>query len=200
MSRTEIIVLAFLLTACQSISTGGARDENSRNFSIAVGSRFVLNETVTIPAEELGAYFQYGKIVSWQNVRRYAPYCVLQRDSPDEQSMTIQPDVFVVTNTTRARRYYLPKATPPLGEALPAALSATPAMPAKQPRRGGNYSATVIATILEIHSAAQPAVRRFMCTASGRPEERFAPSVREIREALQNMFTLELPAPTTAPE
>jgi hypothetical protein len=39
-----------------------------------------------------------------------------------------------------------------------------------------------------------------MCTASGRPEERFAPSVREIREALKDVFTLELPAPTTAPE
>jgi hypothetical protein len=196
MFRIVIIALLSLLGACQSVSTGGTPDESSRNVLVPVGSRLVLHNTLTIPNEELGVYLQYGKVVRWQDLRRYAPYCVLERESPSEQPMTVKPDTFAITEVTRARRYYLPffrEAPLPLARAVPAASNMP--LSSRRPRAGGNYSATVMAAILELRSSAQPDVRRFMCAASGTPEERFMPSIHEIREALGGFFTLELASP-----
>jgi hypothetical protein len=70
-------LLILWLAGCQGSLVQIEGDENSRDFRIPVDSKLVLQQDLWVPARSDRLYFQKGKVLLFQNVNEYLPYCAL---------------------------------------------------------------------------------------------------------------------------
>lgn len=176
MKISVLLPLCLLLTACQ---TTGPFDENSSFHLLPAGSRLLLKQDLTIPAHSAGVLLQGGHVTSSNAVNRYHPHCRLEVLDVRETTQTVAADEFVVQ---RARQE-------------------TPMVTHPDTRQAGLRKVSTIGyfdfrTILDLRSPRQPRVRWLTCNQWGDPGLGQHLSVREIRQALGDIFTLSLPATT----
>jgi hypothetical protein len=152
-------------------------DENSRDFRIPVDSKLVLQQELLVPARIDRLYLQKGKVLLFQNVNEYLPYCALSLYAKKDVTHTIVPDEFIVRKMYRQYLFNLA-----MGPVLVAEL--TP---------GGGLTYQVIATLLELRSVQQPDVVRMTCANWGIPQDLAHLTLGQMRESLGDIFVLELP-------
>jgi hypothetical protein len=167
------IPLLLLLTGCAQRYIG---DERSPFYEPPAGSRLLLKQTLTIPAEMVGVFIQGGRAVSNREVDQYYPHCRLEVRERRETAQTVEPDEFVVQ---RVRRDIKVVSNPPAGPLV---------------RVDFGPSFFIYRTHLDLSSARQPQVSTLICQHWGDPALDDHLSIRDMRRALGEVMVLQLPA------
>jgi hypothetical protein len=167
-----------LLGACQSYSTPS---EDSPYYAVPVGSRIVLNRPLIIPPDHASVYIQRGQIVPFSQFDDYAPHCRFELSTVSPTAQTVEPDAFVVYKVGQEII---------VGRALtrPGLLLAQ-----SGGDRGDGHDAKLYSRILYLRSTKQPDVLRVACGEWHDYSFSRHLTIQEIRAALGNLFTLELP-------
>jgi hypothetical protein len=173
--RTILLLLSLTLVAgCQYVPP---RDIGSPFFSPPAGSQLRLTRPLTIPANDAGVFIQYGKpqYSVWQP-DRYYPSCDFELRTRSSHERVVEPDTFTVTRTVRETENVM------LAPAIVASHDTGNGAPHE------NYM-----TILYLHSDKQPDVFRMTCQHWEDPSDAQHLTIKQIRQALGDLFTLTLP-------
>ncbi len=174
MKRLLGLFALLALSACQS--TPLAREE-SPYYTVPAGSRLILHKDLTIPAERAGVYIQGGMVMGWTEINSYHPHCNLVMRRVADAPQTVRAGEFVVVKVRRQN----------LSAVRPGAQYA-------QLFADGVPSHWVYATVMDLRSTDQPEVISLTCQHWESPPP--APqhlTIRQIRAALGELFTLKLP-------
>lgn len=178
MKNLLLLGLAFLLWSCDTPRTYGPETPYYR---FPADSRLVLNRALEIPAGWATARLQYGKTVPFGHVQEHAPHCILEIDTVRESPQQVEPDTFSIVKVVRSESTLAAKPSFFIRAAF-----------ADTDRPGQMF----YKTIFMLRSEHQPGVRWLSCQsdqyAAGIGIPRHL-TVSEIRQALGELFTLELP-------
>lgn len=171
--KTTLLIFSLMLAGCQYVPP---RDIDSPFFSPPAGSQLRLTRPLTIPANDAGVFIQYGKpqYSVWQP-DRYYPNCDFELYSRASHERVVEPDTFTVTRTVRGIDNVM------LAPAVVASSDTGNGAPHE------NYM-----TVLYLHSDRQPDVFRMTCQHWEDPNEGDHLTVKQIRQALGDLFILEL--------
>jgi hypothetical protein len=176
------VVCALLTAACTGVPV---KDEESPLSRIVPGSRIVLHEALTVPAGHARVFLQDGKVRAKTRLRRYYPHCNFEIEQVSDGTLQIIPDTFTVTAIRSDEVEFVSR--PRRGPIVPAALTLA----------NGDGDAVILLNRLvehRLHSAAQPQVMRLTCYSGFDEGWSVAyPSVRQIRQTLGEIATVELP-------
>lgn len=173
MYRLLLLLPLMILGACQLTTT---RDEASPFYVPPAGSRLILNQTLTIPPENVGVFIQGGRAVGNREVDQYLPHCRLEVRDRREAAQNVNPDEFRVERVRRDVQVVSNTRTAPLV------------------RVGHGPSFFIYRTLLDLQSARQPQVRTLVCQHWGHPALDDHLSIRDMRRALGEVMSIELPA------
>jgi hypothetical protein len=176
---SAVALLALLLTGCQFPPQHGG---NSTTFNVPGGSTLTLNQALTIPPHSLKIYIQNGRLGFGPN--EYYPFCKFELRQLKDTSQVVQPGAFEIYQTRRASGLMagIPRRTRLAGlESFDI--------------EDGKPSPVLYSIQLFLRSATQPDVYKLSCGHLQDPgfTARY-PSLQEIREALGNVFTLQVAA------
>lgn len=175
------VVVGLLVSGC---ATSGQNphwygNENSSSFRVPVDSELVLNRELVVAPRLQRVFFQQGRVLARHHeVNRHQPWCVLRLERRRDVEVRITPDTFVVHSV---RRQYL-NSVALLG----------PIQVAQRRREGTTATFEVVASLMELRSERQPDVANLACARWRRPTNIFHVTIRNIRETLGEVFTLEL--------
>jgi len=169
-----LLPLCLLLTSCQ---TTGPLDEKSPYYIVPSGSRLLLQQALTIPAHSAGVLLQGGRVVSGKDVNQYHPHCRLEVNDVRESLQIVAADEFLVRHAHQEDQMV---SVPAFRKAGLSKAGATP-------------SFNVFRTILKLESPRQPQVRLLTCQQWSEPGIGRHVTIREIRQALGEIITLQLP-------
>jgi hypothetical protein len=190
--RWIVLSVIVLLAGCPSAYIDGVPNERSPYFQLPVGSELILEKEVAVPAGDDQLYFQNGRTMDWRRVDIYRPHCALKVDSKMDADRSIHPDRFTLTQSSTERffrRVHSPGPHPGVRMA-----GFDPAItPAADFDRDGRMDYEVTAVVMELRSARQPQVREMICADWGLPQDRLHITVQNIRRALGDFFTIQLP-------
>ncbi len=174
------MVLAAALSGCASLM--GPADPASPFFAVPVGSVLVLHEPVQIPPERTRVWFQGGQATYGRNW--YEPACNLEVNLLDRQNaQTVEPGRFTVR---RVQQMMEMTDLAPMGRPATAMRAASV--------DGDGMSYLWLGFHLWLENPDQPNVLRLTCMGEyAAAWEVVPPSVNEIREALGEVASLELP-------
>jgi hypothetical protein len=175
-------LLAVLLWSCDTPRSYGPETPYYR---FPADSRLVLNRTLEIPAGWATVRLQYGKVVPFGHVSEQAPHCILEIDTVRPEPQRVEPDTFAIVKVTRSE------------STLAAASSGFFFFIGSVWADADRPVQMFYKTVFTLRSEKQPGVRWLTCQSDqyaagiSMPEHLTVP---EIRQALGDMFTLELPA------
>ncbi len=171
-----LLSLLLLLAGCQGMYP---YDESQRAFSVPSGSALVLNRALIVPAGELAIYLQNG-VAYGGAPNRMLPYCKFELRQRHEEPRRIEPRTFRIDRSTR---HWSAGLTPDWR---------------LQPARlllfdfDGGPTFIIYSSFFFLSSPQQPDVLRMTCEHWGDPATDWFLSITEIRQALGEVFTLEL--------
>ena len=176
--RSLVLAAALALPACQTSFEGS---EDSPYYVVSPGTRLILNQTLTIPAEQVAVWLQDGRVVPADDVRMYYPHCKFELRRRLATTQTVAPDEFVVTRVSRS---LLHSVHAPAVDRLLAGVGFGFNL-------GGNGpSVQTFATRMDLGSDRQPDVMRLTCGQWGYPYDGQHVTVNEIRRALGDVFAV----------
>ncbi len=183
MLKLTAICLALLLAGCESASI---RATSSPFYLPPVGSKLILNQPLSIPAEMLSAYVQDGRPVFGAN--EYYPFCRFELRDLSPSSRVVQPDTFEIERVSRQTGVFAAIDKRRLIAALGLGVNL-----GMSDLDDGKPSPIVYGIRMDLRSARQPEVFRITCGQLQDPnmEAKFL-SIDEIRQALGGVFTLQL--------
>lgn len=97
MRLIPVISLVFL-SACQSWHDSS---ENSPFYPIPVGSRLILKQPLSIPADRASVYIQRGRIVPYNGRDTYYANCEFELYTLKPVERTVDPDEFTVSKVAQ---------------------------------------------------------------------------------------------------
>jgi hypothetical protein len=170
------LLMTVLLPACQ---LGPVADETSPLYLVPAGSWLLLKQPLTIPGGSTGIRLQGGQVRDPKDINEWHPNCRLEVRTLSDAARTVGPGRFEVTRVRRevavaagSREGYLRRVS-----------------------ENGAPTYFVFRTTLDLRSTLQPDVAWLTCQQWGEPALGRDLSIREIRVALGDIITLELPAP-----
>lgn len=179
MKNILLICLAALLWSCDTPRSYGPETPYYRFPS---GSQLVLNRALEIPAGWATARMQNGRVVAFGQVQEHQPHCILEINTVRTEPQRVEPDSFAIVNVQRVSSTLAVQS----GFFIRAAFADTD-------RPGQMFYKTVFT----LRSERQPGVKWMTCQsdqyAAGIAIPRHL-TVTEIRQALGEIFTLELSA------
>ena len=173
------LLSTILLGACASLAP---QTEDSPFYPIPEGSRLILNEDLIVPARQLKVYVQGARLAT--DAARLYPYCVFELRQRQSTPQRIKADTFTIYNVSSYIDYIA-------GIDNPHRQYASLIFE----HSGEGPGLVTYATHLDLRSPEQPQVLRMICAIlqdydiSSRHL-----SIRQIRAALGNTFTLQLPS------
>ena len=169
-----VLTSALLLVACESQVI---IDVNSQFYSVPLGSEFVLNRDISIPADNTSAYLQYGKLVASRDVDFYKPHCKFELYTISTKARVVKPDTFVVIKIVDQREDVSVAAPRYAGLGF---------------SYGDGPLHLTYSTAMYLESNIQPDVFRLDCKRWDDPAIGEYLSINEMRDALGDYFTLKL--------
>lgn len=180
MRNLFLVCFAVLLWACDTPRSYGPETPYYR---FPAESRLVLNRVLEIPANWATVRIQNGRPVAFGHVQEYQPHCIFEVNAVREEPQRVEPDTFSIVKVERSANSLA------MGSGLFFFIGSAYA---DFDRPGQMF----YKTIFTLRSERQPGVRWLTCQsdqyAAGIAIPRHL-TVTEIREALGNLFTLELP-------
>ena len=178
MKNILLLCLAALLWSCDTPRTYGPETPYYR---FPADSRLVLNRALEIPAGWATARIQNGRVVLFGSVQEHQPHCIFEILTVRAEPQRVEPDTFAIVKVERSE----------------STLAAQPsffirAAFADTDRPGQMF----YKTIFTLRSDRQPGVRWMTCQSDQYAGGISMPqhlTVPEIRWALGDLFTLEIP-------
>jgi hypothetical protein len=175
MTRIGIVALLLMVGGCQLASV--SENVDSPYYPPPVGSRLILKKDLTIPVGSARVALQGGKEMKPSAVNQYHPHCLLEVNAALAATQTVKADEFLVTHVTtnwhqvKARHGFVK-----VGLNL-----------------AGTFSWNNYLTVMTLSSAKQPNVRSLTCQQWDNPSGGTQVSIQQMRAALGEFFSLELP-------
>jgi len=169
-----ILTISLLFISC---SQNIPKDENLYTYSIPVGSTLTLNQPIAISSNLGRTYFQSGKIISEHELNIYYPHCSLTVNTILEYERIISPSEFNIYKVMDNEEYAQ-------GYILYASSNITVS--------SDGPIITGLASYYYLTSANEPDVRALECIQWDSPYENNYLSIKEIRNTLGTIFTLNL--------
>ncbi|MGA7179819.1 MAG: hypothetical protein WBX11_09585 [Thiobacillaceae bacterium] len=178
---SRYLVLLFVLAGCE---TTGGYGIDSPYYRFPNGVRLILNQPLEIPPDSATVRLQYGQVVARNGVQEQDPYCIFEVSTVAEGPQRVQTGEFSVTQVRRSNSTIARDESVPNGGLMRVSMGSDSAGPT-------NY---YYKTEFFLHSDAQPNVLLMTCQSNQNytPIKRYL-TVAEIRQALGNIFTLNLP-------
>lgn len=174
-------LLLFCVTFLWSCNTPGGYGQESPYYRYPENGRFVLNHTLEIPANWATARLQSGKVVSFGHVQEQEPHCIVELNTVRAEPQHIEPDTFIIVRVQRS----ISELAAASGFFIRAAFVSD-----------NRPTQMFYKTAFTLRSDKQPGVLRMTCQSDQHAAGMGIPrhlSVPDIRRALGNIFTLELP-------
>lgn len=181
MQKLVLACLAVLLWGCD---TPRGHGPDTPYYRFPPDSRLTLNRALEIPAGWATARIQNGRVVPFGQVEEYLPHCIFEIGTVRETPQRVEPDTFAIVRVERSE------------STLAAASSGLFLFVGNAWADPERPSQMFYKTVFILRSARQPGVRRLTCQSDqyaagvGIPRHLTVP---EIRRALGDLFTLELP-------
>lgn len=184
-----VLAAAALLSLAGCAAMAPDHLQGDSRYAIPAGSALVLNEAIELPGRGDLLYIQHGRTLRFGGVQEVYPHCYVETRQRPEGPLTVAPTTFTITGVARSFHYTW---LPPGGQGglMPAAGGGDGA--------GGGLSQWFYVTRMSLRPA-EPAVDVYRLTcladrldASGPETERHHLTVAQIREALGDIFTLEI--------
>lgn len=178
MKKMLLVCLVALLWSCDTPRSYGPETPYYR---FSPDSRLVLKRPLDVPAGWATVRLQHGSAVPFGHVGEYLPHCILEVDKVRDVPQRVEPDTFAIVKVVRSESMLAARS----GIFIRAAF-ADDDRPAQM----------FYKTIFMLRSERQPGVRSLTCQSDqyaagvGIPRHLTVP---EIREALGDVFALELP-------
>lgn len=173
-----IVAMTLVLTACQQAPV---RDESSYLSRVAVGSKFVLHESLTVPVGHARVFLQDGKVVDKVRLDRYRPHCNFEVRSVSDGTLRIEPDTFLVIGVDEDEEEIVSRPQLLRNVVLDSS------------EEGGGISMITLYVTHWLFSERQPEVMRLTCHGGlDFPFDARPPGIAEIRQALGKLVTLNL--------
>lgn len=172
-SGLAALLLLISLTACERHIIA---DENSALYSVPAGSLLILPQAIEIPPGSARVFIQQGQIIPSRQINQYQPYCEFEINTLKDDVQIIQPDQFHIYKVTNDIRYVS-------RQTLFASLSSN------------TFDSGDIVGFTDeffLRSASQPDVRKLSCLHWDDAHKRMYLSIKQIRQALGNIFELRL--------
>ncbi|MFQ5936864.1 MAG: hypothetical protein ACE5LB_10695 [Acidiferrobacterales bacterium] len=174
MNRLLLVAVLSTLSACQSLHLQGRQGEDSPNFQIPAGSKLVLHQDLAIPAPVGATYLQHGRAGAFHEINEFVPYCLLEQRPSEGTTKTVRAGEFVIATVRQEFRF--------------AGAGARQLVAA-----GQSFQPThVVATVLELRSDSAPHSLYLSCAHWGMPQSMSHLTLRDIRDALGDVASLEL--------
>ncbi len=178
MKHALLLCLAVFLWGCDTPRSYGPETPYYR---FSADSRLVLNRAVEIPANWATVRIQGGRVVAFGHVQEQSPHCIFEIGTVREMPQRVAADSFAIVRVTRSESTIAAKP----GFFMRAAFAGI-----------DRPSQMFYKTVFTLRSERQPGVLRLTCQsdqyAAGMGIPRHL-TVGEIRQALGDLFTLELP-------
>lgn len=177
MKKVLLLCCAVLLWSCD---TPGSYGPETPYYRFPAGSRFVLERALEIPANWATVRIQHGRAVAFGHVQEQAPHCIFEINTVRAEPQRVEPDTFDIVKVERSMSTLAAQS----GFFIRAAFADTD-------RPGQMFYKTVFT----LRSERQPGVRWLTCQSDQYAAGIAIPdhlTVPEIRQALGDMFTLEL--------
>ncbi|HEY0722054.1 MAG TPA: hypothetical protein VGE50_12460 [Gammaproteobacteria bacterium] len=156
-------------------------DESSHYYRMPVGTTLVLHQQLAIPAGNARVFLQSGKVVKKSHLDSYRPHCNFEQRTVSHGTAVIAPDRFTVTAVTAGEDFVVQR------EGL---------HHAGWRIVGGSDGVSMVNRYIAhtLASTSQPQVVRLTCHGGfDFPGRAQLPSLTEIRTALGEVATIELP-------
>jgi len=190
------VVSILILSGCQTTDYIG--NENSPRYRIPVGSTLILNQTLTIPAEQSSIYLFRGKVVTYDDVDIYYPHCQFRMKNVGKQVRTVKPDTFVVTKINDWEDYHAqgPQrySNTSISIGVEVGMGANVRVIVGAGTEVGDRGPSIIkyATIISLQSSLQSEAKDIICAHWGDMGNIKAVTIKETRGALGDVFTLNI--------
>lgn len=181
MRLSILLLVALVLAACQPMVK---RDENYAYYHPPAGTTVVIKKVIEVPPGRTRAFFQYGNAITYGERNRFYPNCEFEILTLADTVRTIQPGEFRVKRVTIKRDQVADN-----GPRLLAGIGIGVGL-------GDSDGPSDIMHVVEmrLQSAEQPDVYRLVCRGGeDNPADARPPSINEMRAALGEYATLELP-------
>jgi hypothetical protein len=178
MKRIATLVAFALLAACQ---TAPVDFEDSPSAVIPAASRLVLRQDIDVPAGRASLFIQDGRVVSYSEINLYRAHCRLEVTHVKDAAQTVAAGEFAIE-----RVLYTDRPLPGTAAVLFASRAGGGI------RVGDGVGPYVFATHMILRSARHPEVRELTCRRWDDPALGVHLTIREIRQTLGEIFTLEL--------
>ena len=175
MTRIGILPLLLMVGACQLASIN--ENVDSPYYPPPVGSKLILKNDIAIPPDNAGVMLQGGQVMSQRSVNQYYPNCRLEVNAILPTAQTVKADEFLVTHVS-TNSYMVGARDGFVKVGLNLATS----------NSWFNY-----VTIMKLSSERQPQVRSLTCQQWGDQAFGKQASIQQMRTALGDFFSLELP-------
>lgn len=177
--RTKLFFpILLVLVACST----GPYPVSSPYFKIPPGSKLVLHQELTIPPNAGRVYIQYGKVVTPKEKDSFHANCWFLSWNVLETAQVIKPDTFIITRSQQLQNVVQRNT-----HVLYAANSVGFGM-----SDGGGPMALEYYTEMTIHSDAQPAIRRFVCSHWENPDDAKHLTVAQMQQTLGQIAEIHL--------
>jgi hypothetical protein len=177
--RSIVFLTSLLLLACNTVVVN---NEDSPFYSIPVGSKLVLHQTVTVPASRASLYIQGGRIAPYSDINQYHPHCKFELNTIKDVPQIVEPDRFEVYKVVHGVDY--------AGGGFAVVGNLGFSFAGRSNTNGP--SPEPYATILYLRSVKNPDARVMTCQHWEDPTDARHLTIDEIRKALGNIFTLVL--------
>jgi hypothetical protein len=178
MKKAFVFCCALLLWSCDTPRNFGP---DSPYYRYPDGSRLVLNRALEIPANWATARLQFGRVVAFGSIQEQEPHCIFEIATVRAEPQRVEPDSFAIVKA----QHSISDISASSGFFIRSAF-ADDARPSQM----------FYKTTFTLQSERQPGVLRLICQsdqyAGGVSIQRYL-TVPEIRQALGDIFTLELP-------
>lgn len=188
--------LAFVLLA--GCATTYAYNEDSPDTKVPAGSVLALTKSITIPPGRRSVYILGGRVVSFNDVNIYYPYCQFRLRKIGDHPRVVQPGSFRVLSTKQWDEYSQNRPRVRLAAAGGRGGAGT-GVDARAVMNDGGPSIISQATILKLASQSEPQVDDMVCQHWGDQGQTPHLTIHQIRDTLAPLFELRVQRPPSKP-
>jgi hypothetical protein len=187
MLKIRPLVFISALAVLSACAINQEKDEDSPFYSVPAGSLLVLNQDLVIAAGQVATYVQNGELMTYEQVDKYQPNCKFEVYAISEQPRTVKADTFEiikVVDDIESSSIHHGSRLASLDEGY----------------RGINIASGMLdhslvfnyATFMYLSSATQKDVYRITCQHWEAVREDRYLSISQMRQAMGNVFTLNI--------
>lgn len=175
-----LIICLLALSSCSTWSTGDR--ENLLGYYPPAASKIILHKPLKVRADRAGLYIQDGQNKGGAH-SRFEPFCYIRFVNVKQAPRVIQPDIFYVSSSHLEARLVASRNQ-----------FQTPYRTISYRLIDDTPSDIVEVVTMRIVSAKQPSVYLLECGGvENAPAELEPPTITDIRRAMGNLMTLQLP-------